>query len=182
MGIDNTWNSAAFCALLTEDPDLWHTREGMSFVCLAGPGSDPFAVERSPNHPGRSWWVFLPWRDFAQAWQMCLPGVSLLTGEDVCVCPGLWGREREGGLVEGRSALPQPQHHEELLMGSLCSQWPKVHEDQEPETGLLWACKDLWQAVDPHLLCVCVYRQCLHFLKIRSFTLCLFSNIIYTCL
>lgn len=36
MGINNTYNSAVFCALLTEDPVLWHEREGMSFVCLAG--------------------------------------------------------------------------------------------------------------------------------------------------
>lgn len=82
---------------------------------------------------------------------------------------GEGGRPGGGETCCASTAATGPQrHHEELPVGSLCLLRLEVPEDQEPETGLHWGCKDLWQSGDPHLLCVCV-PTCLHFLKIRSF-------------
>lgn len=100
--------------MLREDQVLWHEREGerMCLVDLAGYSSDPFAVQRSPKPAGQILVsvhtlkrVCINLADTPPLPPAPEAGVALLTGEAVHI----WGGEREGGLVEGRSAVPQLQ-------------------------------------------------------------------------
>lgn len=129
MGINNIKKkNAAFCALLTEDPALWHERERMCLVYLAGHFSDPFAVQRSPKparqilvsvHTPKGFCISLA--DMPPLPPAPEAGVALLSGEGVYIWPGAWGGEREGGLVEGRSAVPQLQRwgHSSIMRSCL---------------------------------------------------------------
>lgn len=109
-------SNAAFRASLTEDSVLWHERqrERMCLASLAGQFSDPFTVQRTPNqqilvsaHALKGFCISLA--DMPPLPPAPGAGVVLLTGEGVRIWPGAWGEEREGGLLEGRSAVPQLQ-------------------------------------------------------------------------
>ena len=95
---------------------MWHEREKERRCLVYGYLSDPFAVQRSPKRAGQILVSIHNLKGFCinLAGMPPLPpapeaGVASLTGEGVRIWPGAWGGEREGGLVEGRSAVPQLQ-------------------------------------------------------------------------